>query len=661
MRSLTRAAAWLWPAVLLVPAYKVLEHGCFAGPLVALTCSALAGLVLLYRNLLLEKHVWDREPLGMTPQGAWSFVRHLLYQNALVVLAPAVVAAVLYHVTDLDEALGILPLALLTALGLYLVTSLWFVQPQAHHIQGRRRLLSRKEAQEMADRKRRWGDPGIWWMGVRLPTRSAELHFAAVGATRSGKTTLSRALLGSEPVVPSIRKGKGVRLFAVDIQNEMAPVLRGINPGITLYSMSPFLHPDTPGVTVVGWDLAKDARTDAERDDVARLIIGDAPPGTESFFPEAARFLVSAVLHALFDACGTAWQLADVCRVLGNAVVLRGFLSSNPHVRSRLLFLAKGNEAAESVLMTVLVRFQDLSPVAACWLKVPKLSLRDWMEGESALLLGHDPTASSAIQAVNRTIFKRLSALVLSPANQRTSTTWFVLDELASLRLEGLSDLLTKGSHWQARCCLYFQSYADLRETLGENPTSAITGQPQNRGVFRLAELDSARIAAEDLGKQEFKVLNGQGQWELKDRQLVSADEIRSLPETSPETGLHAFGTSALLAGYAWKVELSGNEVERMLAPPCPHMGQAEPAPPENQRMPAFTEADMERLCLPEKVRRVLRKQAGPQQNVRPAPQPAPAPVVAPAPRPGSTLADTGGPLLPQGKRLVVRRKGRTG
>ncbi len=87
--------------------------------------------------------------------------------------------------------------------------------------------------------------------------------------------------------------------------------------------------------------------------------------------------------------------------------------------------------------------------IAASWERSSRsISLREWLETESILILGNDEATRTALDAINQVIFKRLSELVLAQSESESETrrTWIFLDELRQGgRLEELSALLTKG------------------------------------------------------------------------------------------------------------------------------------------------------------------------------------------------------------------------
>ena len=133
--------------------------------------------------------------------------------------------------------------------------------------------------------------------------------------------------------------------------------------------------------------------------------------------------------------------------------------------------------------------------IAAAWGQATEtVSLTEFMQGELVLVLGNDESCRTALDAINRVLFQRLSELILSGPETRTRQTWIFLDEVREAgRLDGLSRLMTKGRSKGACVALGFQAIEGMRAVYGEHVASEITGLCNHKAILRLESPPSAQ------------------------------------------------------------------------------------------------------------------------------------------------------------------------
>ena len=110
------------------------------------------------------------------------------------------------------------------------------------------------------------------------------------------------------------------------------------------------------------------------------------------------------------------------------------------HVTRRIgkLYLDESDARTRAnILSTLATKIGVYEPIAAVWETTKKrLSMRDWIRGETILVLGNDESARSSIDPINRALFQRISEEILGLPEQTRSQaeagrhrTWVVLDE----------------------------------------------------------------------------------------------------------------------------------------------------------------------------------------------------------------------------------------
>ncbi|MCI0534447.1 MAG: type IV secretion system DNA-binding domain-containing protein [Verrucomicrobiales bacterium] len=511
-------------------------------------------------------------------------------------------------------------LALLTIVVLAMAAGLWSRwagrKVASSHWRGRR-LRSPGEAAAALQRRRTSSDPGLQVGQYRLPSDSAYSHLAYVGATGSGKTLLQRLLMQS--VLPLIGRGYGHRALVYDAKQDVLSVLAGMRLHCPIRTLNPL------DARAVGWDMAADIRSPAAALQVAAILIPDAKTDNNPFFANAARHLLGGALNALIQHAGPVWTFRQVLHILRDPSKLRLLLHRCDHTRFLLQYFEHPG-TFQNILSTVLTHLAPFEVIAAAWDRAEELiSLKNWTQEESILVLGNDEANRAALEAMNRLIFRRISELVLSgdelvPAEPLAPRTWFFLDEVREAgKLESLSRLLTKGRSKGVAVVLGFQDVAGLQDVYGKEVANELVGQCSSTIILRLNSSETAAWASRLLGTREvlesrrgqtrnyqaaLRSLTGTGDsvsHGVAARSLVLDSEIMDLPETSFETGLTGYVVTPWTG--AFQEHLDGGWLkEHLLAPaaavpnfvPCPDDRQyLRPWSAEDGRLLGMTEAEV--------------------------------------------------------------------
>lgn len=470
-----------------------------------------------------------------------------------------------------------------------------------------RQLISFAAAAKSCRKIIQTGDPGIQWGGVRLPSTAADGHFCVVGVTGSGKTITLRLLMQS--VLPQVRARSGNRALVYDAKQDIVSILDGMGLSSPIVVLNPF------DARSFAWDMAKDVTTPAAAFQVASILIPEEQ-GANRFFSDAARHFITGVL-CVFIRSGVHWTLRDLIWATRGRDRIRSILADAPEAQHLLTDYFQDERLASNILSTIAARLMPFEPIAALWHKSDtegrRLSLQEWVNSESILVLGNDEANREALDAINRVIFRRLSELLLAPNTPATSRTWIILDEVAKAgRLDGLDSLLTKGRTYGVRVVLGFQDIEGLRDSsvYGEKMAHVIVGQCANKAILRLESEPTANWASGALGDMEGYELSkshtsGSGgggfqstdtrSWQVQRRAAVLPSQFLTLPP--PANGaFEGFYLSPLLGAYWTRIEFKPLLATTGKAP-C-----FEPRPSNDQYLGSWQPSDFERLKIRESV-----------------------------------------------------------
>ena len=368
------------------------------------------------------------------------------------------------------------------------------------HLRGRS-LRTVREAHAILEQCRADDDAGLQLGRLRVPSECAYSHLALVGATGSGKTLLQRLLMQS--VLPRIGEGFGHRALIYDAKQDVLSVLAGMKLSCPIRTLNPL------DARAVAWDMAADITGPASAFQVASLLIPESKGDSNPFFSSAARHLLYGALVAFIQKPGAHWTFRELLLTLREASRLKHHLERCEATRHLLQYF-EHTGTSQNILSTMLTYLAPFEVIAATWDRASEsLSLTRWIDEESILVLGNDEANRTAVEAMNRLIFRRLSEIILSQpelsrfeANSRR--TWLFLDEVREAgRLEGLSRLLTKGRSKGAAVVLGFQDIAGLQDVYGKEVAEELVGQCSIKVILRLNSPETAAWASRLIGSRE--------------------------------------------------------------------------------------------------------------------------------------------------------------
>ena len=436
---------------------------------------------------------------------------------------------------------------------------------------------------------------------------------AVVGATGSGKTLIQRLLMQS--ALPLIGQGYGHRALIYDAKQDVLSVLSGMGLPCPIHILNPL------DARAVAWDMASDINCPASALQVASILIPESKNDSNPFFSSAARHLVYGTLIAFILTGNGQWTFRELLLTLRDAQLLHAHLDQTEATRFLLQYFQHPG-TFQNIISTVLAHLAPFEVIAAAWDRAHEsISLARWIREESILVLGNDEANRTAIEAMNRLIFRRVSELVLAqeeltdfgPCSRRT---WMFLDEVREAgRLEGLSRLLTKGRSKGASVVLGFQDIAGLYDVYGKEVAEELVGQCGIKVLLRLNSPETAAWASRLMGSREL-VESRRGHSRdyrgslpslghtgesmshgVVTRRVVLDSEFFDLPVTSPQHGLTGYFITPMTG--AFKDHLPGAWISSQLQVPDPSTPNTIARDLSHQYLRPWSEIKQDPLLLP--------------------------------------------------------------
>ena len=451
-----------------------------------------------------------------------------------------------------------------------------------------------------------------------LASEEATKHFLAVGTTGSGKTVILRLLMQS--ALRQVGLGRDTRALVYDAKQDMMSVLSAYCDPRLVRTTNPF---DDRGVS---WDLWKDIREPRVAVEIAFTLI---PKTHESqpFFSDAARHLMYGVIVS-FMLSGHEWAFADLVRTLRSQRLLKQVLRKHPYCRDLIHLYFNDKRLLSNIMSTIATKMLPFEPIAAAWESANEsVSLEQWTQTEQILVLGNSETSRSAIDAINRCMFKRATDLTLAQSESFRRRSWFILDEVSEAgRLDGLISLLKKGRSKGAVVVLAIQSISGLRDQkmYGPHFTDEILGQIGSRFIGRLECPETAEWVSRLIGDQERIQItrsvssskDGSSNTVSRSTGILRAvlpGELMSVPPASYESGITGF--FLMREEGCFRTTLPGNLVfDEWLEPNHPDVPDFLPRAVQTQFLEPWTAEAASKfgIDITPRVRRSKRRELGP-------------------------------------------------
>ncbi len=315
------------------------------------------------------------------------------------------------------------------------------------------------------------------------------------GNTRKGK---NGSIISNKKIV-DVYNDFSYRALIYDAKQDSASTIKAINPRCKMVILNPF------DARCAAWDMAQDINKPSTALQVATILIPENESASQPFFSNAARQLVAGVLQSFILLRPGQWDFRDLINAMKSRERLSELLSKTPYTKDLPQQFLSNQMTAGNILSEIATHMGPYEHIAAAWSKAAeKISLSEWVNSNSILVLGNDAAHRAAIDAVNKLIFQRLTELILAKPETKTDQTWIFLDEIREAgKLEGLSRLLNMGRSKGACVVLGFQDIEGMQAVYGEKEANEIVGQCNHMALLRLNSPKTAQWAADRVGSSE--------------------------------------------------------------------------------------------------------------------------------------------------------------
>lgn len=331
---------------------------------------------------------------------------------------------------------------------------------------------------------------------VPIPTPFECRHFALLGTTGSGKTTVLRQMLDAI-------ESRGEPALVYDTSGEF--IAHYYRPERGDVILNPF------DARSAYWSPFAEIAHPADADRIAHQLVSATGKEDDDVWLETARILVANILRLLWrEGKTTLPALVDALQLktkdelkvwLAGTSSARTFEDDADRASASVLFmLAKASNLLQFLVAEPgqagtfafkgFIADADNVKGAKPWIFVPRKE--DYFEAMKPLMACWLECAASA-------------GLGLAPSAARRM--WFILDELADLpRVDNLTRLLPEGRKFGAGVVLTFQSIGQMHARYGRDSGEAILGCCNTKLYLQLVDRDTREWASKTIGDVEVEI-----------------------------------------------------------------------------------------------------------------------------------------------------------
>jgi len=368
----------------------------------------------------------------------------------------------------------------------------------------------------------RCGEHSLQLGPVPIPATFETRHFACIGTTGSGKTTVLRQMLDSI-------EARGDSALVYDTSGEF--IAHYYDPERGDIILNPFDE------RCAFWSPFDEISHPADADRIAHQLVSETGSYDDDVWLETSRILVANMLRNLWsegncslDALLDALQIKTKEQLkhwLGNTSSARTFADDADRATGSVLFmLAKAanllqflraeDDGAARFAFKDFIRGLDKRGGAKPWIFVPRKE--DYFEAAKPLLACWLECASSAVLGLPLSSERRI---------------WFILDELADLpRVENLARLLPEGRKFGAAVTLTFQALGQMQHRYGPDISEAMLACCNTKLFLQTVDQETREWASKTIGNCEIEMRTTSDMLSLSDNKtqtnLTTTRHIRA-------------------------------------------------------------------------------------------------------------------------------------
>lgn len=479
-------------------------------------------------------------------------------------------------------------------------------------VEGRRPWLPRW-VQQRFDAKRHSGDPGLDFGDARLPLSEANTHFAWIGTSGSGKTNLF--LLYLQSVSRYMLDGSGNRLLLFDPKTEFLPYLTGMGFPLEKIKILNIFH-----ASGSAYDMAKDLTRDRDMNQLAKILIPEenSANGNE-FFSQAARRIFSGVGKILNRICPEGWDLRDLVLASQSLELVTILLSQDPVLRMSLQALGE-EKTASNVMATIAAKIGGELETIAAYVHFHlsegrAFTLKEWMLGDIAALLGCDMESEATLQPYNKLLFTLMCNKLLSQKEPIVQLTFFLIDELPALgRIGPIDSLADKGRSKKVSLNVAYQTDSKLQDIYNDKLANNLMAQFDKVALLRMKDRSTAQWACDKIGEMEviwkpisvndsvgqapFSGTHGEGYGQsIRTKKVARVEDFMSMakPDKDELEGVKGW---FIVDDKVYRHEISSQYLSQHLPSPDPLTEAYVEAPRHAETLHPWDEEDIQRLGL---------------------------------------------------------------
>ncbi|MCA9196647.1 MAG: type IV secretion system DNA-binding domain-containing protein [Planctomycetales bacterium] len=300
------------------------------------------------------------------------------------------------------------------------------------------------------------------WGNVDLDLSETLKNILLVGSVGSGKTLVIIQYM--QQVLTLLTECKQWRVLIIDPKWEFLSTVMALVPRYKIH----VIHPGDLRGSV--WNVARDLDNEMAIREVTETLI-HSDQNEPAFWVEASRALFTATAVALNRRAPGQWRFADLIYALTDTKRMRMILELYPQTQSVLSKYASNSKTFGDIVVSLDARLQTVIPIAAAWQHIQArnpqavVSIRDWIAGNTVLMLGASTPSITSHSRIIRAITHRCSQLLLDGPtgqsvlpHQEARRTFVIIDEAARSGQLDILNLVTNGRDYGVSVLLATQS-----------------------------------------------------------------------------------------------------------------------------------------------------------------------------------------------------------